>query len=153
MNLSVQDTRSNFEKHDYLPNGDPKKSMLQNFEPRSNSNAQQNYTPIFLAHARLYTFAGMRLVDSLKQLALHKLHRTLLDFQLYYQRVGDVLALARYAYENGPDRGADGKLDELRELVVEYMAGEVATLGKHGDFVKLLEEGGEFVGDFWALVR
>jgi hypothetical protein len=36
--------------------------------------------------------------------------------------------------------------------VVEYMACEVDTIGKHKDFKTLLEEGGEFVTDFWGIV-
>lgn len=70
----------------------------------------------------------------------------------YDQRVGDVVELARYAYDNGPDRSKAGSANELRQLVVEYMAYEVDTIGKHIAFQALLEEGGEFVTDFWAIV-
>jgi hypothetical protein len=36
-------------------------------------------------------------------------------------------------------------------LVVEYIASELSTLKDHKDFVDLLEEGGEFVVDFWRI--
>lgn len=107
---------------------------------------------MFLAHARLYIFAEMRLVYPLKTLALQKLHKSLMSFQLYNQRVGDVVKLARCAYEHGTDRSKGGAINELRQLVVEYMACEVDIIGKHKDFKLLLEDGGEFVTDFWGIV-
>ncbi|KAF1971353.1 hypothetical protein BU23DRAFT_555888 [Bimuria novae-zelandiae CBS 107.79] len=73
-----------------------------------------------------------------------------MGFKLYTQRVGDIIELARYAYSNPdlPDRGDAGSLDELRELVVEYIVCEIDTIGKCDEFVKFMEDGGEFVGDF-----
>lgn len=43
-------------------------------------------------------------------------------------------------------------MDALRQLVVDYIACEVDTIGKHADFVRLMEDGGEFVSDFWRIV-
>jgi hypothetical protein len=117
-----------------------------------NSAADQDYTPVLLAHVRLYTFADMHLIYPLKALVLHKLQQTLLGFRLGEQRVGDVVNLARYAYDNNLDRSTGGVVNDLRELVVEYMASEVETVGKHNEFKVLLEEGGEFVTDFWSAV-
>lgn len=145
--------RPRFQRHTYLSTGDPKANILNGFEPQSNSCSQQNFTQVFLAHARLYTFADMRLVHPLRALALHKIHKTLMDFQLYYGRVGDVIELARYAYENGSDRTTEGIIDDLRKLVVEYIACEVDIIGKSKEFARLLEEGGEFVSDFWKIVQ
>jgi hypothetical protein len=140
--------RAKFQRHNYLSDG----ADLEGFQPKSNSAADQNFTPVFLSHARLYTFAEMRLIFPLKSLTLHKLHKTLVNFQLYKERVCDVVELARYAYDHGPDRSKSGRLNDLRQLVVEYMACEVETIGKHKDFKALLEEGGEFVTDFWGIV-
>lgn len=141
-----------FRKRKYLVSTFPDFSIANGYQPKPNSSANQDYTPVFLAHARLYTFAEMRLIYPLRDLALDKLHRTLGEFQLYAQRVGDVVELARYAYKNGPDRSESGELDGLRQLVVEYMAREADTIGENPKFKVLLEEGGEFVGDFWGLV-
>ena len=127
--------------------------MLKDFEPQPNSSPRQDFTPVFLAHARLYDFASMYLVQPLRALALYKLHKTLMSFQLYTRRVSDVLELARYAYDHGSDRKPEGTIDDLRELVVEYIACELDTIGKHKEFKQLIEEGGEFVGDFWDVVR
>lgn len=144
--------RPRFDNRKYLSDDEPKAAMNKKFMPVTNSTARQNFTPVFLAHARLYTFAGMRMVDPLKNLVLHKLHTTLLGFKLYHQRVGDVIELARYAYEHGKDREDDGTMDELRTLVVEYIACELSTFGRHKAFLRLMEDGGEFVGDFWNIV-
>jgi hypothetical protein len=143
---------ASFDKHNYLTSNEPKTTTLAAFEPQHNTAPDQDFTPVFLAHARLYTFACMRLVDPLKRLTLHKLHKTLLGFQLYERRVPDVIELARYAYKQGEERKNDGTKDELRQLVVEYMVREVTTFGKHEAFISLLQEGGEFVVDFWDLV-
>jgi hypothetical protein len=146
--------RIKFHLHNSLrdENETPNADMLKGFEPKANSAADQDFTPIFLAHARLYTFADMRMIYPLKSLALHKLYKTLAGFQLYNQRVCDIVKLARYAYDHGPDRSTEGTVDSLRQLVVEYMACEVETVGKHVDFKALLEEAGEFATDFWGVV-
>jgi hypothetical protein len=150
--LSVVDLRIKFYQHKYIGNAAPSAEMVKAFEPTVNSTSDQDFTPIFLAHARLYTFADMRLIYPLKSLALHKLQQTLIVFRLCKWRVGDVVKLARYAYDQGPDRSKTGSLDELRQLVVEYMACKVRHIGEHKDFKALLEEGGEFVADFWRVV-
>jgi predicted RecB family nuclease len=144
--------RSMFQKRQYNSAYYPFVELTEGFRPKSNSSPDQNFRPVLLAHARLYTFAEMRLVGPLKSLALNKIHKTLMGFSLYDQRIGDIVAVTRYAYENGSDRAGNGTLNELRQMLVEYMACEVDTIGKHKDFRALLEEGGEFVTDFWALV-
>ncbi|KAH6877723.1 hypothetical protein BKA58DRAFT_408513 [Alternaria rosae] len=151
-NQATSSLRQNFQGREYLTHSEPKTAMLDRFQPTENSAPEQDFTPVFLAHARLYTFACMRLIDPLKRLALHKLHQTLLKFKLYDRRVGDVVELARYAYDNGEDRKPDGTIEDLRKLVVEYIACEVSTIGKHEAFAPLLQEGGEFVVDFWRII-
>lgn len=73
-------------------------------------------------------------------------------FNLYEERVGDIVRLARYVYDHIPDRSQEGTVHELRHLVVEYIASEVDVVGRHAEFHALLEEGGEFVMDFWSVV-
>lgn len=140
---------------DYLSKGDLKSKILKGFRPQSNTASNEVFTPVFLAHARLYTFANARFAGQLKALTLHKLQQTLKAFQLDVKRVGDVIELAKYAYSNEhtPDRKSDGTIDDLRRLVVEYIACEIDTIGKCDGFVELMEEGGEFVGDFWGIAR
>jgi hypothetical protein len=147
--------RMEFEMRDRSLATGPLASILATFTPETNTTATQDFAPVLLAHASLYAFAHARLIAPLQALALDKLHRTLLDFKLFAGRIVDVVELARYVYsaDGGvPDRGEDGTLDELRRLVVEYVVCEVDTIGKSEAFVGFLEEGGEFVGDFWKLV-
>jgi hypothetical protein len=147
--------RTQFNSRDRSLAASPLASIIATFTPESNTTATQDFTPVLLAHARLYAFAHAHLIAPLQALALDKLHRTLLDFKLFAGRIGDVVELARYIYsaDGGvPDRGQDGTLDELRRLVVEYVVCEIDTIGKSEAFVGFLEEGGEFVGDFWKLV-
>ena len=92
------------------------------------------------------------MVRPLKDLALDKLHKTLVDFDLRLERLEDVIELARYAYEHGEDRSEDGRLDALRDMVVNYIASETKVLGKYVGFRDLMDGGGEFVGDFWDIV-
>ncbi|KAF2110046.1 hypothetical protein BDV96DRAFT_501464 [Lophiotrema nucula] len=123
--------------------------------PRGNVDVTQDYTPVFLAHARLYSFANMRLMLALRSTTLYKLHKTLMEFKLYDRRIGDVIELARYAYNNDhtPDRTSFKTLDQLRRLVVEYIVCEIEVIGRSAEFKELIEEGGEFVGDFWEITR
>ncbi len=132
--------------------GEPRLLGVFQFSPRSNTSPNQNFSPIFLAHARLYTFADMRLIEPLKCLALSKLRDSLLAFRLYPERTGDVIELARHAYSNGNDRGVDGTVEDLRRLVVDYIVSELSTFKKDVGFVSLLEDGGEFAGDLWCTV-
>ncbi|KAF2802861.1 uncharacterized protein BDZ99DRAFT_482433 [Mytilinidion resinicola] len=153
--ISRAQLRTQLNSRNYLNDGGPKALILQHFEPKSNSAVDQNFTPVLLAHARLYCFAHLRLIEPLKALTLDKLHKTLMDFKLYTKRVGDIIELARYAYSNPdlPDRSDDRTLDDLRKLVFEYIVCEIDTIGKCDEFVKYMEEGGEFVGDFWRMAR
>jgi hypothetical protein len=148
--LQNQFNNRNYPLHDCSRDG-----IFMGFQPVTNNTAEQCFTPVFLAYARLYNFAHLRLVTSLKTLTLSKLHQTLLCFKLYRDRIGDVIVLARYAYSDLdlPNRGDDGTLDELRMLVVEYIVCALDIIGEHDEFIKLMEEGGEFVGDFWRLAR
>lgn len=72
--LHLAALRSKFQRR-YLDNTPaPSAHLLAGFEPVSNNASNQDFTPIFLAHARLYTFADIRLIHPLKELALYKLH-------------------------------------------------------------------------------
>jgi hypothetical protein len=147
--------RELFDNHIYNSYGAPKYKIQSKFNPYANDTADQDFTPVFLAYARLYTFAHFRSIEPLKSLTLRKLHSTLKDFKLSKKRVGDIIKLAEYAYtaDDLPSRGEHGTVDLLRQLVVEYIVCEIDTIGKYRGFVEFMEEGGEFVGDFWRILR
>lgn len=127
-------------------------SLHPHVHPVANTSPSQNFTPVFLAHAQLYTFADMRIAQRLKDLVLHKLHGTLVKFHLYRERLGDVAELVRYAYEHGEDRAETGRIDALRELVLSFVVAEMAALNECRDFRDLMEAGGELSGDFWDII-
>lgn len=153
MSKAQVNSRTAFNKREYVHPVDNVTNRLDlRCEPVLNEASTENFTSVFLAHARLYTLADMRMVNPLKDLALHKLHKTLVGFELFPERLGDVVELARYAYEHGEDRSENGRIDALRDMVVNYIALEMKTLGKHADFRNLMDGGGEFAGDFWDIV-
>ncbi|KAH7381268.1 hypothetical protein DE146DRAFT_670043 [Phaeosphaeria sp. MPI-PUGE-AT-0046c] len=153
--ISRTPLRTQFNSRAYLNDGGPKAQILQQFETKPNTAVDQDFTPVLLAHARLYCFAHLRLIEPLRALTLEKLHKTLMNFKLFTRRVRDIIELARCAYSNPdlPDRKDDGTIDDLRKLVVEYIVCEIDTIGKCDEYVKYMEEGGEFAGDFWRMVR
>jgi hypothetical protein len=132
-----------------------------------------NYARLFKTHAKLYIFADCWMIPELRRLSLFKLSETLAAFTLYGQRVGDVLQLIRYAYDNTRDRtphaaGAGGstaatagggtstegkKQDtqaapmDLRMLVARYAACYFDKLSTSSDFSALLAVQGEFGRD------
>jgi hypothetical protein len=121
-------------------------------KPRRNKLSTENYTPVFLAHARLYVFADKYCIESLRMLALDKLHHTLSVFKLSECRIPDVVELIRYVYADGNTPDLEDGIDGLRDLVTHYVACENSKIGNSRLFTDLLEEGGPFVRDFWALM-
>jgi hypothetical protein len=66
-------------------------------------------------------------MEALLQLSLHKLHRLLSTFELYDERVRDIVELLRCCFEEG-----GGEL--LNELVVAYAACKFEKLWKNEGF-------------------
>lgn len=145
--------REIFDKREYIhPDQEPSILYSSRCAPNPNTSVTQNFASVFLVHASLYTFADMRMIHHLKDLVLYKLHKTLIRFKLYPERLGDIIELAKYAYEHGEDRSEDGTIDALRDMIVNYIACEMKVLGKHRGFRDLMDGGGEFAGDFWDVV-
>ncbi|KAI9777302.1 MAG: hypothetical protein M1816_004801 [Peltula sp. TS41687] len=115
------------------------------FQPRVNKESCENYTDVFLCHARLYVFAVMYDIEPLRNLCLHKLQRTLAKFTLFRERVGDIVELLRYAYDNTSDR--DGQTDGLRSLLAHYAACQVEDLARSDNFELLFGGDGSFARD------
>ncbi|KAI9886655.1 MAG: hypothetical protein M1823_001569 [Watsoniomyces obsoletus] len=148
----------------HLPTTKPKKDLLweefksQVFphktgfsstgEPRKNCEPEEDYTPVFLSHARLYVFANQWNIRDLMNLTLHRLQQTLLEFTIYKERVGDVVALLQYTYEHTPPLSHN--VDRLRQLVVRYAACVVEKLAGHEQFQNLLEGGLGLAKDLFA---
>ena len=117
-------------------------------EPATDFDKGHDYSKVLLSHASLWVLGDFQLIDSLKALALFKLHKTLCAFQLDNENIGDITDLARYAYSEegkGSDEGTGG----LRDLVCQYMARHAVELSLDASFMNLLAEGGQIVKDFF----
>lgn len=118
---------------------------------RANRGADEDYTEVFLSHARLYVFADKYDIQPLKALALEELHDTLAAYTLYRGRTGDILTLLRYVYANTgqPARGGG----DLRMLLRDYLGYEMNVLMKDWEFkVLMIEDGGALLEDFIQMV-
>ncbi|MCJ1243638.1 hypothetical protein MMC30_000835 [Trapelia coarctata] len=127
----------------------PLLSKTTNTSPRTNESANEDCTPIFLGHARLYVFAEKYDIKPLRAAALNKLHRTLSTFKLYEARYGDIVALIRYSYDNTPSRRV---MDPLREMLVHYVAYEATRVARCGQCMELVQENGSFASDLLGMV-
>jgi hypothetical protein len=135
-------------------------ATIEACKPVRNKSHNENYLPVFLGHAKLYVFADKYDVQPLKLLALKKLYQTLVIFTPYAQRVGDIVGLVKFTYENTVERAASSDentgdeivIEELRDLVVGYVMYELEKVSGE-EFNHLIGEGGDFVVDFWRKVK
>lgn len=119
--------------------------------PRPNDSPQEDYTNVFLSHARLYVFADKYDIEPLKVLALEELHATLAPHTLYEARTGDVITLLRYVYDNTAE-STEG-VEDLRTLMTQYVGWKMDILIKDEDFKDLMiEDGGSLLGNFMTMV-
>jgi hypothetical protein len=169
--------RNTLSDSDYLPPSS-KLSFHRQFETISNTSPHQDFAPVFLGHARLYVLADKYDVRELKSLVLYKLYNTLKAFTLYKSRIADVIELVQFVYDNtppsyqcaceagaisqseaNPDRpvNASGyheerKMDGLRKLVTSLVVSKLEMVAETRVFLDLLQDGGEFVKDFWTVL-
>ncbi|KAI9652349.1 MAG: hypothetical protein M1829_001672 [Trizodia sp. TS-e1964] len=128
----------------------PRNNYDKTCKPAEHFDPDQCYTEIFLSHASLYILGDLQLVDSLKALALFKLHKTLCVFQLDDGNAEDIIALAMHAYsEEGRGGGLDEGIGGLRSLVCQYMATNALVMSFNDGFMDLLGDGGQLVQDFF----
>lgn len=117
---------------------------------RANQGFHEDYTEVFLSHARLHVFADMYDIQVLKTLTLEQLHDTLSKYTLYRQRTGDIVSLLRYVYANTlPDRSGE----DLRTLLIDFVSYEMSMLMQDEAFNELIiEDGGSLLADFMKMV-
>jgi hypothetical protein len=96
---------------------------------------------LLLSHASLFVWANYNLVDSLKDLALFKLHKTLCRFVLDRDNTGDIIDLTRYTYLD-EGRGSKEGVGSLRGLICQFMVKNILVLASDTAFTELLSEGG-----------
>ncbi len=124
-----------FKEHRYLE-AIPLPQLLRNGE-------REDYTEVFLSHAKMFIFAEYRGIRSLEMLSLHKLRDILAAFKLHKARISDIVQLIRYTYENTGDESAR----VLRDLVADYAACNAEEMWQSEDFRNLLEVYGDYAKD------
>ena len=118
--------------------------------PRKNLDKSEDYTEVFLCHARVYVFADLHDIEELKLLALDELHALLAIFDLYEERTGDVVSLLRYAYANS---GQCWEGESLRGVLTDFVGVEMDALMLDKDFREaMMENGGDMLEDFMSVV-
>ncbi|QDS68221.1 hypothetical protein FKW77_010584 [Venturia effusa] len=116
-----------------------------------NTSKLEDCAPVFLAHSRLHLFADKYGIETLKCLALDKLHGTLVGYTFFNDKCEDIVELVRFSYSN--DNTPDGANDLLRDLVLQFVIAQQDKVGRSEAFLSLLEEGGPLVRDFWLSVQ
>ncbi|UKZ81768.1 hypothetical protein TrVFT333_009541 [Trichoderma virens FT-333] len=106
--------------------------------PRKNTESCEDYSEVFLSHARLYTLADKYDIPDLRNFSIHKLYATLKEFALYPGRMGDIIGLAKYSFTNTIVG------DKLRTLLANYCACIVEDICKRQDFQELINEAPDF---------
>lgn len=111
----------------------------------TNNEQREDFTNIFLCHARLYKFSERYDISNLMSLTLQKLRSTLANYTFHQTRAVDVVELIRYAYTH--TMNYDNGRDKLRGLVLDYTVCYVHQLEQDESFRKLLQEGGHLPSD------
>lgn len=116
---------------------------------RANKGPEEDYTEVFLGHARMYVFAEKYDIQPLKKLALQKLQHQLAIHTLYNERVGEIITLLRYVYANtmAPITTIDEE-DGIRAMLAHYVGVEMANLVKEGEIKDLMLEESDLLSDF-----
>lgn len=120
------------------------------FEVRANQDPSEDYSEVLLSHARVYVFAEKYDIQPLKNMALSYLHQTLAAFILYPERVGDIVALLSYTFD---DNTANEDNEELRVLVMKFLELEMDVLLAADEFRELLMVNAALLGKFLDLVQ
>ncbi|KAL7786360.1 hypothetical protein V8C37DRAFT_412557 [Trichoderma ceciliae] len=104
--------------------------------PAKSNSINEDYTDTFLSHARLCMFAESYYITDLMHISLNELHNLLVAFNLFNERVNDIVTLICCCYDNASPR-------PLRELVTLYAACKMKQLWLSKHFQKLVETHGE----------
>lgn len=111
---------------------------------------KEDVSEALLSHVSLYILADQWGVESLMRLSLFKLHKSLVMLELDGSKVSCIVELVRAGYAGTVDR--ESPIDELRELICQYIAANVEVMSFEDEFKLMLEEGGDFVRDLWMRV-
>lgn len=120
--------------------------------PRENRNVTEDYTNVFLCHARVYVFADQYDIQGLKSSALEELHLALANYILYPERTGDIVALLVFIYSHTGESVSG--VEDLRSVLTAYMSYEMDILMKDSRLKELMMEDDEtLLGEFMKAVE
>jgi hypothetical protein len=134
------------------------RNLAHEDSPKNVSNEQQvsvngnhspflTTTPSLIYHAEIYMFAQKYLIHNLRTLSLRELHAELLQFHLTPKTTEDILEMLEFTYPHR-ERTESGD-DDLRVLIVHYVACETEILKPNPKFRVLLEQYGEMACDLF----
>lgn len=103
---------------------------------------EDDFSVIFLSHARLYVFADCYDISALKVLCLRKLQQILVKFTVHEEAIDDIIRLVRFCYENTLES------DEMRGLVDMYTACKAVELWRSQLFQRLVMDTSEYAWGF-----
>ena len=149
---SIFDNDSKLEKNISRAQYRVRKAKKNSSQPRPNNHHEEDYSEVFLGHARLYVFADKYDIEDLKVLAREELHATLaVVFTMYRQRTSDIVALLRYVYANTAETKSG--VEDLRSLMTGYIGAEIETLIKDKDLEALMSEDPSMLAHIMEVVR
>lgn len=119
-------------------------------EPRSwlppvDNNQCEDFSSVFLCHARLYKFSDRYDMPQLVTLSLQRLRATLSKYEFHQERASAVVDLIRYAYQHTMEY--EEGYDKLRLLVLDYTVCYVQQLAREPSFIDLMKEPGPLATD------
>jgi len=117
----------------------PRSNFEKTCEPAVSDGSSQNIGEV-LIHSSLYVLADNWGIDSLKRLTLSKIHKTLTMICLDLPKLGRIIEFVRYAYSNERTLDLETEMDELRELICQYLAAYAELTTWHTSFPALMEE-------------
>ena len=104
-------------------------------EEELNTNPQYDYTEIFLCHAEVYHFADRTNWGLLANFSLYRLLRLLANFPLCEERIGDVVKLMKFIFEEIDSED----MRNMKVMLQSYMLKNVETLMQDVGFRLLLD--------------
>lgn len=117
--------------------------------PRQNKEEAEDYSQIFLAHARLYVLADKYNVPKLSKLAYQKLWSTLKDFTIYPSRANDVISMIIYTFGAFSESARDNKMCKMLAL---YAACMFEDLVKCNAFEELINQSPIFTHQMMKMI-
>ncbi|KAJ9637997.1 hypothetical protein H2204_004587 [Knufia peltigerae] len=118
---------------------------IPSWKPRVNVGPWEDYSVVFLCHAKVYVFSDRYTISALRDLALQKLRLTLTRYTLFETRTDDIVELVKYIYSNTVDM--NNGMDRLRALVMDYLVCHVEIIVKDKNFLAMLQEPGALAKD------